>query len=114
MHQVFDNLITNAIKYSSAGDTVTATCRKDSDNLEVCISDTGRGMTEEDRLRVFDRFFRTTEVRESTIPGLGLGLTIASVVLQGHHGTIAVESALGQGTTFTVRIPATAPIDTGR
>lgn len=114
MHQVFDNLITNAIKYSSAGDTVTATCRNDSDNLEVCISDTGRGMTEEDRLRVFNRFFRTTEVRESMIPGLGLGLTIASVVLQGHHGTIAVESALGQGTTFTVRIPATAPIDTGR
>ena len=71
-------------------------------------------MTEEDRLRVFDRFFRTTEVRESTIPGLSLGLNIASAVLQGHHGTIAVESSLGQGTTVTVRIPATAPIDTGR
>ncbi|WP_420098357.1 sensor histidine kinase [Corynebacterium sp.] len=105
MHQVFDNLIVNAIKYSSSGDTVTATCRADGDCLEVCVSDTGRGMTEVDRLRVFEQFFRTPEVKESTIPGLGLGLTIASTIVQSHEGVIAVESALGVGTSFTVRLP---------
>ncbi|MEJ6550057.1 PAS domain-containing sensor histidine kinase [Corynebacterium sp. USCH3] len=114
MHQVFDNLIVNAIKYSSSGDTVTTSCRSDGGCLEVCVSDTGRGMTEADRLRVFEQFFRTPEVKESTIPGLGLGLTIASAIVQAHEGVIEVESSLGVGTSFTVRVPGTAGAGPGR
>lgn len=106
MHQVFDNLVANAVKYSSSGDTVTATCRTDGGHLEVRVSDTGRGMSEQDRLRVFDQFYRNSEVKESAIPGLGLGLTIANAIVQEHGGTIAVESILSEGTSFTVRIPA--------
>lgn len=63
-------------------------------------------MGEEDRLRVFDQFFRNSEVKESAIPGLGLGLTIANAIVRGHGGGITVASTLGEGTSFTVRIPS--------
>jgi signal transduction histidine kinase len=106
IHQVLDNLLSNAIKYSSAGDSVTASCRSADGVLEICVADTGRGMTEEDRLQVFDRFFRTADVQESAIPGLGLGLSITRMIVQAHGGTISVASTEGEGTAFTVRIPA--------
>lgn len=67
-------------------------------------------MGEQDRLRVFDQFFhqffRNSEVKVSAIPGLGLGLTIANAIVREHRGTITVESTLGEGTSFMVRIPS--------
>ncbi len=106
MHQVLDNLISNAVKYSSAGDVVTAAARAAGDWLEITVSDTGPGISEADQQQLFDKFFRTASVRESTIPGLGLGLSITKGIVDAHQGTISIASALGQGTTFTVRIPA--------
>lgn len=108
MHQVLDNLISNAIKYSSAGDSITVEAEEEGGSLNVRVVDTGRGITEEEQIQIFDKFFRSSNVRESTIPGLGLGLAIAKGVVEAHHGAISVDSAPGQGTTFIVTVPASA------
>ncbi|MGO1193268.1 MAG: sensor histidine kinase [Nesterenkonia sp.] len=108
IHQVLDNLISNAIKYSSAGDAVTSRVWSDDDAaLVLQIQDTGRGISESDQQQLFEKFFRTRGVRESAIPGLGLGLSLTKAMVEAHRGTITVESAPGEGATFTVIIPAT-------
>lgn len=108
IHQVLDNLISNAIKYSSAGDAVTSRVWSDDDAaLVLQIQDTGRGISESDQQQLFEKFFRTRGVRESAIPGLGLGLSLTKAMVEAHRGTITVESAHGEGTTFTVILPAT-------
>lgn len=109
IHQVVDNLIVNAIKYSSPGDSVTAQAWDDGESLSVRIVDTGRGISQEDQEQIFAKFFRTATVRESTIPGLGLGLTIIKGIVDAHHGFISVDSDPGRGTAFTVSIPASGP-----
>ncbi|WP_120004900.1 sensor histidine kinase [Nesterenkonia muleiensis] len=106
MHQVLDNLISNAIKYSGPGDKVTALAWAQADSLCVRIEDTGRGMTEVDQEQIFNKFFRTSQVHESRIPGLGLGLSITKGIIDAHGGSVSVDSALGRGTAFTVSIPA--------
>jgi signal transduction histidine kinase len=69
------------------------------------VSDTGMGMSSEDQSEVFAKFFRTSSVRRTAIPGVGLGLPISKAIVEAHGGTIAVESKLGHGTTFTFRVP---------
>jgi two-component system phosphate regulon sensor histidine kinase PhoR len=69
------------------------------------VSDTGMGMSAEDQAEVFAKFFRTSSVRRTAIPGVGLGLPISKAIVEAHGGTIEVESKLGQGTTFTFRVP---------
>jgi signal transduction histidine kinase len=103
--QVLDNLLSNAIKYSPDGGTVTVRARDRDDWVELAVQDTGMGMTAEDASQVFSRFFRTSGARESSIPGAGLGLSITKAIIESHGGTISCESALGIGTTFTVRLP---------
>jgi len=63
------------------------------------------GMTPEDASEVFAKFFRTSSVRRTAIPGVGLGLPISKAIVEAHGGTIDVESTLGKGTTFTFRVP---------
>jgi signal transduction histidine kinase len=103
--QLLDNLVSNAIKYSpDGGDVLVALERQDS--LLVCrVSDTGMGMSAGDQAKVFTKFFRTGNVRESTIPGTGLGLSISKDIVEAHGGTIDVVSLPGEGSTFTFRIP---------
>ena len=97
IHQVLDNLISNAIKYSSAGDAVTSRVWSDDDAaLVLQIQDTGRGISESDQQQLFEKFFRTRGVRESAIPGLGLGLSLTKAMVEAHRGTITVESAPGK------------------
>lgn len=106
MHQVLDNLISNAIKYSSAGDIVTARAWSDDGAaLVLQIRDTGRGISAADQQQLFEKFFRTSSVRESTIAGLGLGLPLTKAMVEAHRGTITVDSTPGEGTTFTVTLP---------
>jgi signal transduction histidine kinase len=71
----------------------------------LAVSDTGVGIPAADQERIFERFYRTAIVRRQEIPGTGLGLTITRAIVAGHNGTIAVESAEGRGSTFTVRLP---------
>lgn len=108
IHAAVDNLLSNAIKYTPPGGTVNAQAWKDSGGLRIRITDTGRGISEEDQEDVFEKFFRTSEVRDSAIPGVGLGLAITKQIVEGHHGSVEVESTVGHGTSFTVTIPSSS------
>ncbi|MCU1567445.1 MAG: histidine kinase [Pseudarthrobacter sp.] len=103
--QVLDNLVSNAIKYSPGGGNVLVSLAQEDGHLACRISDTGMGMTPEDASEVFAKFFRTSNVRRTAIPGVGLGLPISKAIVEAHGGTIEVESAPGEGTTFTFRVP---------
>jgi signal transduction histidine kinase len=103
--QVLDNLVSNAIKYSPDGGNVVVALVQEDVHLKCQVSDTGMGMTPADQAEVFTKFFRTSSVRRTAIPGVGLGLPISKAIVEAHGGTIEVESKLGQGTTFTFRVP---------
>ena len=103
--QVLDNLVSNAIKYSPDGGNVVVSLEREDGHLTCMVSDTGMGMTAEDQSEVFAKFFRTSNVRRTAIPGVGLGLPISKAIVEAHGGTITVRSVLGKGTTFTFRLP---------
>ncbi|MFF1384536.1 sensor histidine kinase [Arthrobacter sp. NPDC058288] len=105
MSQVLDNLVSNAIKYSPNGGDVVVSLHSDGSHLVCRVSDTGMGMSDKDQAEVFTKFFRTGNVRNTSIPGVGLGLSISKAIVEAHGGSIQLRSALGQGTTFTVRVP---------
>ncbi|MCI4660076.1 sensor histidine kinase [Cryobacterium zhongshanensis] len=103
--QVLTNLLGNALHATPAGGTVTITARGADDSGEVVVSDTGAGLAEEDRERVFERFYRVPgQSRRSG--GSGIGLTIAREIARGHGGDITASSAgRGQGASFAVNLP---------
>jgi two-component system phosphate regulon sensor histidine kinase PhoR len=103
--QVLDNLVSNAIKYSPDGGTVVVSLAQEDGHVACRVSDTGMGMSSEDQAEVFAKFFRTSSVRRTAIPGVGLGLPISKAIVEAHGGTIEVESKLGEGTTFIFRVP---------
>lgn len=103
--QVVDNLVSNAIKYSTEGDSVTVDMSCNSREISLRVSDTGRGMSATDLTGIFTRFFRTEDARRSGLPGVGLGLAISHELVQAHGGRIVVESEPGKGTTMTVVLP---------
>ncbi|QNE13705.1 cell wall metabolism sensor histidine kinase WalK [Pseudarthrobacter sp. NBSH8] len=103
--QVLDNLVSNAIKYSPDGGNVVVSLEHDDGHLACRVSDTGMGMSADDQAQVFAKFFRTSNVRRTAIPGVGLGLPITKAIVEAHGGTIQVDSKLGEGTTFTFRMP---------
>lgn len=104
--QVLDNLVSNAIKYSPDGGDVEVAAWEDQDFVFCRVSDTGMGMNEEEQAEAFTKFFRAGGVRNSTIPGVGLGLPISKAIVEAHGGTITLVSEPGRGTTFTVKVPA--------
>jgi heavy metal sensor kinase len=100
------NLIDNAIKYTPAGGRVTLSLRCDGNLAHLGISDTGMGLTQDEQKQIFNRFYRAAEARSQNGGGAGLGLSIAQSIAVAHEGRIEVESAPGQGSTFTVSLPA--------
>lgn len=102
------NLVTNAIKYTPAGGSVTVTCSLDGDDAVLVCQDEGIGIALEDQSQLFDEFFRSPDPAARARPGTGLGLSIVRRVVERHHGSITVESEHGAGSTFTVRIPCRA------
>ena len=105
LKQLVLNLLTNAIKYSNSGDLVTVTLRSENDKVvELEVRDTGRGISSEDQERLFQRFYRAGD-GEDNVQGTGLGLVIAKRIAESHEGSISVESAIGEGATFTVSLP---------
>ena len=103
--QVLDNLVSNAIKYSPDGGNVLVSLEEGDGRLTCRVRDTGMGMSADDQAEVFTKFFRTSSVRQTNIPGVGLGLPISKAIVEAHGGTIEVDSALGQGSTFTFQVP---------
>ncbi len=96
----------NAVKYTSFGGQVLISSRVIKKWLEIEIKDTGRGIAKEDLPHIFERFYRAdySRTKEET-GGFGLGLSLAKEIIESHKGTVRVESILGKGTTFTVRLP---------
>lgn len=104
IRQVADNLLSNAIKFNRDGGTITVGSSTDGRHSWFLVRDSGIGLSTEDQERVFERFFRA----ESGVPGTGLGLAISREIVRAHGGDVTVSSTLGLGTTFMVRLPATA------
>ncbi|MBT2567408.1 diguanylate cyclase [Arthrobacter sp. ISL-85] len=107
--QVLDNLVSNAIKYSPGGGRVSISAEADMQWVRLSVTDTGMGMSHEDVANVFNRFFRTESAQKAAIPGVGLGLSITRMIVERHGGSIRCESGEGQGSTFTVTLPAEGP-----
>ena len=107
--QVFDNLFSNAIKYTPAGGRVEGSVGRDGDVAVVKVRDTGRGIAESEQSKIFNKFFRGSGVLTDAIPGVGLGLSITKTIVDAHGGSITVTSELGKGTTFEVRLPLAEP-----
>ncbi len=105
MRQVFDNLITNAIKYNIEWGSVTVEVKVEDHGVSVAVRDTGQGIPEADLPRIFDRFYRTSSAKTSTTVGTGLGLSITREIVHRHGGSLEVSSELGIGTTFRVTVP---------
>jgi PAS domain S-box-containing protein len=110
--QVFDNLISNAIKFTPTGGRVRLTVSMVGEDAMIVVADSGMGMTPEDQQRLFTRFFRTKAAAK--FQGTGLGLSITKAILDAHHGSISVESAVGAGTRFTVTVPTAGARSTVR
>lgn len=106
--RLFYNLIHNAYKYTEAGGKITITLRPFTtltDFVEIEVQDTGIGIPEADLPNIFERFYRTDKSRARETGGTGIGLALVRQIATLHHGTVSVESRIGQGTTFTVRLP---------
>jgi two-component system sensor histidine kinase BaeS len=109
LRQVLGNLVSNALRATGAGGSVTLTARQDGPSVVVTVMDTGTGISPAQLPHVFDRFWRADAARGRATGGSGLGLAIARQIVTDHAGTIEVASTLGVGTTFTLRLPADDP-----
>ncbi len=104
--QVLRNLLSNALHHTPRGGTVTVRASADAGTVRLQIEDTGSGIAAEDLPHVFDRFYRADRSRSRRGGGAGLGLAIARQFVAAHEGEIQVESRVGQGSLFTVLLPA--------
>jgi len=103
------NLIDNAVTYSPDGSTVWVEVTKHDDVVHIAVSDQGSGIAEEDRDRIFERFYRVDSARSRTTGGTGLGLSIVKHTVSNHGGEVMVESVVDEGSTFLIRLPALDP-----
>ncbi|EFH84936.1 ATP-binding protein [Ktedonobacter racemifer] len=105
LRQVFTNLLSNAIKYAPDAKTVEVELSASDEVVTIQVTDHGLGIPREQRDKIFERFYRAADLRQSAIPGLGMGLYIVAEIVKGHGGTITVDSEVGKGSTFTVTFP---------
>lgn len=103
------NLVSNAVRYSSAGDSVTVGLSVDDESVRLFVEDTGAGIPRRSIDRVFERFYRVDVARSRETGGTGLGLAIVKHVAEGHGGSVSVESELGVGSTFHLVLPRARP-----
>lgn len=104
--QVLGNLLSNALRHTSPGATVTISTTADSSTVEIAVADDGEGFTAEDSSRLFERFFRADSARTRENSGSGIGLTISRALVDAHDGTMAAASdGPGRGAIFTIRLP---------
>ena len=103
--QAFTNLIDNAIKYSDEGSRVYVRGVRNDDRVLLSVQDEGRGIAPDHLPRIFERFYRVDKARSRRLGGTGLGLAIVKHIALAHGGDVAVESRVGQGSTFTISVP---------
>ena len=102
------NLLDNAVKYTPAGGEISLALTRQNGNAEIVVRDTGIGIPEADRQRIFDRFYRVDKARSRALGGAGLGLSIVRWIVEVHGGEIHIDSSPGRGSTFTVDLPLKA------
>lgn len=111
--QAVDNLVSNAIKFTPSGGTVwvgvTSRGAEGSEGAEIVVSDTGIGIPPDELSHLTTRFFRASTATRRAIPGVGLGLSITKAVVDAHGGSLSITSTVGEGTAFTITLPATPP-----
>jgi two-component system phosphate regulon sensor histidine kinase PhoR len=95
----------NGIKYSDENNKVHVMASRENGETRIAVRDFGVGIAEEHLPRLFERFYRSDKARSRKFGGTGLGLAIVKHIVQVHEGSVAVESALGVGTVFTIRLP---------
>jgi two-component system phosphate regulon sensor histidine kinase PhoR len=105
IHQVFANLIDNALKYASGTKKIEIGATKRFDNLEFFVRDFGQGIPSEHLPRLFERFYRVDKARSREAGGTGLGLAIVKHIVLNHGGQAGVSSQLGHGSVFWFRLP---------
>ncbi|HEX5442435.1 MAG TPA: ATP-binding protein [Pirellulales bacterium] len=105
LEQAIINLVDNAIQYSEAPNTVELSCRAEPGEAVISVRDHGCGIAEEHLPRLFERFYRVDKARSRKLGGTGLGLAIVKHIALAHHGRVTVESVVGQGSTFSIRLP---------
>lgn len=104
--EILDNLVDNAIKYTPNGGKITLRAFPDQNETIVQVIDTGVGIPEKDLPRVFERFYRVDKARSRELGGTGLGLSIVKHLVQSLGGTVTASSQVGQGSVFSIRLPA--------
>ncbi|WP_153411173.1 sensor histidine kinase [Nocardia macrotermitis] len=109
LRQVLANLVGNAMAHTPPGTPVTVRLTPSADSVRIEVIDKGPGLSPEAAVRVFERFYRTDSSRARASGGSGLGLSIVRALVVAHGGTVAVDSAPGEGATFTVELPRTRP-----
>ena len=109
LRQVLDNLINNAIRYTPEGGRIELSLTCEETWVALRVQDTGQGIAAEDLPHIFDRFYRADKARTRAAGGAGLGLSIVKWVVEAHQGQIFVDSTLGEGTTFEIRLPLAEP-----
>ena len=103
LQRLIGNLLDNALKFTPAGGEINVVLSTSASDLYLTVSDTGIGMTPEERAHIFERFYRADKSRHT--PGFGLGLTLVHAIVAFYRGTISVTSAPTRGTTFTISLP---------
>jgi signal transduction histidine kinase len=101
LQQVLANLVNNACDAMPSGGVLTLATRADADAVEVVVEDTGAGVKETDLPHIFEAFYTT----KPGVAGIGLGLFVSEGIIRGHRGRLSVESRVGEGSRFTIRLP---------
>ena len=104
MSQVWMNLIHNAIKFTPEGGRIDVSMTSGGESLAVKISDTGVGISPDDQIHIFERFYKADKSRDRSLGGNGLGLSLVKKIVEMHSGSVTVESKAGEGTTFMVQL----------
>lgn len=105
LKQLLINLLDNAIRYTPPGGTVVVRLDMKDQNVAIAVEDSGHGIEPKHLPHLFDRFYRTDSSRERNSGGTGLGLLIVKEIAAAHHGTVTVNSEMGKGSVFTLRLP---------
>jgi signal transduction histidine kinase len=106
LRSALQNLVGNAVKYSANGGAVDVTARAEAGSVEIRVADRGLGIDPADLPHIFKPFYRGQHAVDAQVRGTGVGLSVVAHVIAAHHGRIAVDSRVGEGTTITVKIPA--------
>lgn len=106
LHQVFANLLSNAAKFSKPNDVITLSVEEINGTVRFSVTDTGPGIPDQFRDKIFERFIQIEDANTRKIAGTGLGLSISKSIIELHHGRIGLDTMLGQGSTFWFELPS--------